>query len=97
MLFDSEMRLLVFDRPVAFQVARELQRFAIFILLTFFGITMRTFLFQLITAQRPAGRFHQASINRNAFVDGKPFGFELAQDLRILPRYKFRLFLGIVE
>ena len=45
MLFDSEMRLLVFDRPVAFQVARELQRFAIFILLTFFGITMGPFLF----------------------------------------------------
>jgi hypothetical protein len=33
---------------------------------------------KLIIAQRPAGGLHQAGINRNAFVDRKPFGFELA-------------------
>ena len=49
MLFYSEVRHLVFDGPVAFQITRELQQFTIFILLlAFLGIAMRTFLFQLI-------------------------------------------------
>ena len=45
MLLESEVRHLVFDGPVAFQITRELQRFTIFIFLAFLGIAMRTFLF----------------------------------------------------
>ena len=50
---------------------------------------------KFIVAQRTAGGLYQAGINRNPFVDGKPFGFELAQDLGVLPRYKFRQYSNI--
>ena len=48
MFLESKMGYLVFDGPVAFQVTRELQRFAIFVSLAFLGIAMCAFLFQLI-------------------------------------------------
>lgn len=49
-LLEAEVGHLVFDGPVAFQITREFQRLAIFILLTFFSIALRTFLFQIIIA-----------------------------------------------
>jgi hypothetical protein len=45
MLFEPEVRHLVFDGLVAFQITRELQRLAILILLAFVTIAMRAFLF----------------------------------------------------
>lgn len=51
--------------------------------LAFFSIAMRAFLFKLIIAEQPAGQPHQADIQGNPFVDGKPLGFELAQDLGV--------------
>jgi len=57
---------------------------------------MRPFLFQFIIAKRPAGRLDQAGIHGNPFVNGKPLGLELAQDLGVLPRYRFKLFFAMV-
>ena len=42
-LLEPEVRRFVFDGPVAFQIARELQRITILILLAFISIAMRTF------------------------------------------------------
>ena len=38
---------------------------------------------KFIIAKRATGGFHQARIHGHAFVDGKPLGLELAQDLGI--------------
>ena len=83
MLLESKVRLFVFDGPVAFQVARELQRFAVFILFTFLTVAVRAFLLQIIVAHGAAGRFHQAGVHGHTLVDGKPPGLELAQDLGV--------------
>ena len=82
-LLESKVQLFIFDGLVAFQIARELQRITILILLAFLGVTMCAFLLQIIVAQRAAGRFHQAGIHGNALVDGKAFGFEQAQYLGV--------------
>ena len=83
MLFDSEVRLFVLYRPVAFHIARKLQWLAILILLAFLGIAMRAFLFQLIIAKRSTGGLYQAGVHGHALIDGKPLGLELAQDLGV--------------
>jgi hypothetical protein len=52
---------------------------------------MRAFHYQVIIAHGATGVLYQAGIDGNAFVDGKSLGFELAQNLGILPRYKFKI------
>ena len=83
MFLEPEVRFLIFDGSVAFQIARELQRITILILLTFLTVAVRAFLLQIIVAHRAAGRFHQAGVHGHALVDGKPLGLELAQDLGV--------------
>jgi hypothetical protein len=57
---------------------------------------MRTFLFQIIIAKRPDSGLYQAGVHGHALIDGKPLDLELAQDLGVLPDYKFTLFIGMV-
>ena len=83
MFLQPEVRGIIFDHPVGFEVPGELKRLAIFIPLTLISLTVFALLFQLIVAQRPAGGLDQAGIHGNALVDGKPLLLELAQDLGV--------------
>jgi hypothetical protein len=83
MLLQPEVRGLIFDPPVGFEIAGELQRFAVFIMVPFLGLAVLRCSFQLVVAPGAACRLDQAGIHGNAFVDGEPLLLELTQDLGV--------------
>ena len=82
MFLQSKVRSIVFYGSIGFQVAGELQRFAVFIMVPFIGLAVIALLFQLVVAQGATGRLDQAGIHGNAFVDGEPLLFELTRGLK---------------
>jgi hypothetical protein len=68
--------VIIFDHPVGIEVPGELQRFAVFIPLTFISLTVFALLFQLIVAQGAAGGLDQPGIHGNALVYEKPLLLE---------------------
>jgi hypothetical protein len=83
MFLQPEVRGIIFDHPVGFEIAGELQWFAVFIMLSFLGLAVIALFFQLVVAQGAACRLDQSGIHGNAFVDGEPLLLELAQDLGV--------------
>jgi len=83
MFFEPEVRGVIFDHPVGFEIPGELQRLAVFIALALFGAAASALFFQLVVAQGTAGGLDQSGIDGNALVDGKPLVLELAQDFGV--------------
>ena len=71
MFFETIMRDIIFDCPVRLEITRENLRGRPFLSSLPAGVSLDLFLLlQLFLAPGMAGRFHEAGINGNAFVDG---------------------------
>jgi hypothetical protein len=75
MFLQTKVGNIIFNRPVGFQVPRELKRIAFLIPLALFTVAVFALLFQLILTQGSTGGLNQAGIHGNALVDGKPLLF----------------------
>ena len=65
-----KVRLVVFDRPVGIKIAGELHRLSRFVQASLRRFSFDLFFFQLVFVDATAGRFYQAGIDGNAFIDG---------------------------
>ena len=69
-LFQSKVRLVVFDRPVGIEISGELRRFSQLIQAALRCFSFSPFFPQFVFADGTAGRFYQAGIDGHAFIDG---------------------------
>lgn len=78
--FETEVRDIVFHRPVRFEIAGEFEDISVFVQIARWGFSFLFFLFQPFFAEGMAGRFHQAGVNGYAFVDGQALGGKLCKE-----------------
>ena len=73
----------VFDRPVGIEIAGKLHRLSRFVQASLRRFSFDFFFFQLVFADGMAGRFYQAGIDGNAFIDGQSPGRKLGQEFMV--------------
>ena len=70
MLFQTEMWLVVLDRPVGIEIAGKLHRLAVLIQAALRRFSFGPFFFEFVLAEGMTGRLYQAGIDGDAFIDG---------------------------
>ena len=70
MLLKSEVRGVIFDGPVGFNISGEFKGVSVFIEVSRWFLSFLYFLFQFFFADGMTGGFYQAGIDGYAFVDG---------------------------
>ena len=68
MFLESEMGLVILDRPVRFEITRKLKDVSILVQFSLGCFALFPFLLQLLLTEGMAGRFNQAGIDGYAFV-----------------------------
>ena len=67
---EPEVRLVILDRPVRFEITGKFKDVAVFIQLSLGSFSLFLFFLQFLLAEGMTGRFNQAGIDGYAFVDG---------------------------
>ena len=70
MFLKPEMRLVIFDCPVRFEIAGKLKDVAILVQFSLGCFALFLFFLQFLLTEGMAGRFNQTGIDGYAFVDG---------------------------